>query len=111
MRPLYFVSNEFTKIDGDSTSIGGFTSEDFLFTNHELNLTIGDTFYIFTDGYVDQFGGDKGKKFMTKNFQNLLSTIYKRPLIEQHEVLDQTLNNWRKEKEQVDDILVIGIKV
>lgn len=111
MRPLYFVSNEFTKIDGDSTSIGGFTSEDFQFTNHELDLNSGDTFYIFTDGYVDQFGGDKGKKFMTKNFQNLLSTIYKRPLIEQHEVLDQTLNNWRKEKEQVDDILVIGIKV
>ena len=48
---------------------------------------------------------------MTKNFQNLISSIYKRPLIEQREVLDQILNNWRKEKEQVDDILLIGIKL
>ncbi|MCD6017415.1 MAG: protein serine/threonine phosphatase [Bacteroidetes bacterium] len=111
MRPLYFVSNEFAKIDGDSTSIGGYTSEDFQFTNHELNLNSGDTFYIFTDGYVDQFGGDKGKKFMTKNFQSLLSTIHERPLVEQQEVLDQTLSNWKQEKEQVDDVLVIGIKV
>lgn len=111
MRPLYFVSNEFGKIDGDSRSIGGYTSEDFQFTNHDLNLNSGDTFYIFTDGYVDQFGGEKGKKFMTKNFQSLLSTIHKRPLNEQHDILDQTLSSWKQEKEQVDDVLVIGIKV
>jgi serine phosphatase RsbU (regulator of sigma subunit)/tetratricopeptide (TPR) repeat protein len=111
MRPLYYVTNEFSKIDGDSRSIGGYTSEDFQFTNHDLNLNVGDTFYIFTDGYVDQFGGDKGKKFMTKNFQSTLSSIHKRPMFQQQDVLDQTLSNWKQEKEQVDDILVIGIRV
>ncbi|MES2568312.1 MAG: tetratricopeptide repeat protein [Bacteroidota bacterium] len=111
MRPLYFVSGTFEKVLADNTSIGGFTSEDHQFTNHELDLKIGDTFYVFTDGYVDQFGGEKGKKFMTKNFQNLLSTIHTRPLEEQYEVLEHTLTTWRKEKEQVDDILVIGVKV
>ena len=111
MRPLYYSSNEFYKVAGDTASIGGYTEEDYQFTNHELNLNSGDTIYIFSDGYVDQFGGEKGKKFMTKNLKNLLERIAKKTMDEQYHILNQTLNDWTKETEQVDDILVMGIKI
>jgi serine phosphatase RsbU (regulator of sigma subunit) len=110
MRPLFHASGELYKINGDKASIGGSTREDHQFTNYELELKSGDSIYIFTDGYVDQFGGEKGKKFMAKNFRNLLSGIHAKTMNEQHKLLDETLRQWAREKEQVDDILVMGIK-
>jgi serine phosphatase RsbU (regulator of sigma subunit) len=111
MRPFYYLTDSFHKVDGDSRSIGGYTPEDYHFKNHELNIGAGCMLYIFTDGYVDQFGGEKGKKFMTKNFQALLSRIHHLPVTEQSNMLEETLVNWRQEREQVDDILVVGIKL
>jgi serine phosphatase RsbU (regulator of sigma subunit) len=111
VRSLYYSSNGIQKIAGDATSIGGFTKEDYQFTNHELNLAVGDSLYIFTDGYVDQFGGEKGKKFMTKNLRNLLSEICSRDMDEQSRLLDKTLVAWKGDNEQVDDILVMGIQL
>ena len=111
MRPLFYSSYEVYKVAGDNASIGGYTEEDYQFTNHDLNLNSGDRIYIFSDGYVDQFGGEKGKKFMTKNLKNLLENITKKNMDEQHQILNQTLNDWTKETEQVDDILVMGIKL
>ncbi len=110
MRPLFHASEEFNKVLGDKASVGGATNENYQFTNHELNLKPGDSIYIFTDGYVDQFGGEKGKKFMTKNFKNLLAEIHQKNMSEQHQIINNTLIEWSREKEQVDDILVIGIK-
>jgi serine phosphatase RsbU (regulator of sigma subunit) len=110
MRPLFHTSGEFNKISGDKASIGGATNENYQFTNHELNLKQGDSIYIFTDGYVDQFGGENGKKFMTKNLKNLLAFIHQKNMNEQYQILNNTLIDWSKEKEQVDDILVVGIK-
>jgi serine phosphatase RsbU (regulator of sigma subunit) len=64
-----------------------------------------------SDGYADQFGGTQGKKFMTKRLKELLLSIHHRPMIEQWRLLTKTIDEWRGNKMQVDDILVIGIRV
>ncbi|MDF2436617.1 MAG: protein serine/threonine phosphatase [Bacteroidota bacterium] len=110
MRPLFHASGELYKIDGDKASIGGSTTEEHIFTNNELTLKPNDSIYIFTDGYVDQFGGERGKKFMIRNFKALLSDIHQRSMEDQYTVLNNTIVDWAREKEQVDDILVMGIK-
>jgi serine phosphatase RsbU (regulator of sigma subunit) len=110
MRPLYHVSGELQKIDGDKASIAGATDDSFKFRNNRIELKQGDSVYIYTDGYLDQFGGEKGKKFMAKNFRNLLSSVHHKPMAEQQRILDVTLTDWAREKEQVDDILVMGIR-
>jgi serine phosphatase RsbU (regulator of sigma subunit) len=71
----------------------------------------GDQIFIFSDGYADQFGGPNGKKFMVGNFRKLLAQIAPLPSGEQKEKLDQTLLSWQGAQEQVDDVLVIGVKV
>ncbi|MDQ3048235.1 MAG: SpoIIE family protein phosphatase, partial [Bacteroidota bacterium] len=81
------------------------------FTNHEWELQKDDLIYIFTDGFADQFGGPKGKKFKYKPLEQLLIDIHLKPLAEQKEILDSTIESWRGTLEQVDDILIIGIKV
>jgi phosphoserine phosphatase RsbU/P len=81
------------------------------FTNNEIDIFAGDCIYLFSDGYPDQFGGPDGKKFMLKRFQELLREIHTLPMNQQKEVLVQKLNAWRGDNEQVDDILVIGIRV
>jgi len=81
------------------------------FTNHEIEIQEGDCLYMFSDGYPDQFGGPKGKKFMSKRFRELLFDIHEKPIDEQEKILDQTLKDWMGDTEQIDDILVIGIKL
>jgi len=81
------------------------------FTNNEIDINTGDCIYLFSDGYPDQFGGPDGKKFMLKRFQELLREIHTLPMNQQREILIQELNKWRGDNEQVDDILVIGIRV
>ncbi len=86
-------------------------SEDVrLFENHIINLEEGDTVIIFSDGYADQFGGPKGKKFKYKTFKKLLLDIEPKPMQEQRKILDNTIDEWRGELEQVDDICIIGVK-
>ncbi len=91
----------------------GFRIDDHIqnFTNNVIQLQKGDTFYIFSDGYADQFGGPNGKKYMTGNFRNLLIETSKKPIEQQKDFLNTTIENWRGELEQVDDILIIGVKV
>jgi serine phosphatase RsbU (regulator of sigma subunit) len=91
----------------------GFRMDDHIqnFTNNVIKLQKGDTFYIFSDGYADQFGGPNGKKYMTGNFRNLLLEASKRPIEQQRDFLNTTIENWRGELEQVDDILIIGVRV
>lgn len=82
------------------------------FENHSIQLEKGDTVYLFTDGFPDQFGGDKGKKYMYKAFKRLLISIQSLPIEFQGERLEQEFKNWTKnEYEQVDDICIIGVKI
>ena len=82
-----------------------------LFTTHDLQLQKGDMLYFFTDGYADQFGGLKGKKFKSGQLKELLTANACKPAETQKEILENALNNWKGSLEQVDDILVIGIKI
>lgn len=81
------------------------------FTNHIIQLNTGDTLYLMSDGYQDQFGGEKFKKFMSKRLKEMLVEISDKPMSEQKEIMNTTLENWKGEHEQVDDITVMGIKV
>jgi serine phosphatase RsbU (regulator of sigma subunit)/Tfp pilus assembly protein PilF len=81
------------------------------FQTHTIELQQGDTIYIFSDGFVDQFGGRSGKKFKAKAFKELLLSIQEKPMDEQRTIIDDTFENWRGDLEQVDDVCVIGVKV
>lgn len=111
--PLYLVRNgELTEIKADKASIGRHAFENNqTFTNHQITLLPGDNIYMFSDGYADQFGGEKGKKFRRKNFSELLVQSSLLPMAEQGKQLSETFYRWKGEFEQVDDILVIGIRV
>jgi ligand-binding sensor domain-containing protein/serine phosphatase RsbU (regulator of sigma subunit) len=111
-RPLFIINyNDFEKIEGNKFPIGGSQLDaDRVFTNHTRFLKKGDTIYMFSDGYADQFGGDNGKKFMVKRFNQLLVSIQDQDMAEQGRILEKTIESWRGQYEQVDDILVIGIR-
>ena len=81
------------------------------FTTHTIQLEKGDGVYIFSDGYVDQFGGPKGKKFKSKAFRALLISIQDKPMNEQLQLLDTAFEEWKGELEQIDDVCIIGVKV
>ncbi len=91
--------------------IGSFIGEKVNFDNHAIQLEKGDQVFIFSDGYADQFGGPNGKKFMVGNFRKLLAQIAPLTSNEQKIKLDETLLSWQGGQEQVDDVLVIGVKV
>jgi serine phosphatase RsbU (regulator of sigma subunit) len=101
-------------IKPDKNPIGGI-EHDFevkrQFTNHTIQLQKGDCIYIFSDGYADQFGGDKGKKFMVANLQRTFAEITDKPMEEQYQHLHKVFTNWRGGYEQIDDVLVIGVRV
>ena len=104
-RPLYLVrDNELTEYKGDSMPIGIYEKEDQSFTNTEILFKKGDIIYLFTDGYVDQFGGNERKKFMIENFKKLLINIHNKPMQEQKIALEKNYEEWRGENDQVDDI-------
>lgn len=110
--PLYlYRKGELIEYKADKLPIGYVEGKSRNFTNHRIQLEPGDTIYMFSDGYADQFGGPKGKKFMVGQFRNFLTQIHQLPMAEQLRTLDATLEHWRGNLEQVDDILVIGFKV
>ncbi len=81
------------------------------FTNNELQLQKGDTLYLFSDGYPDQFGGEKGKKFKYNPFKKLFLSIQAQSMEEQKAILNKTFEDWKDDLEQLDDVVVIGIKI
>ncbi len=82
------------------------------FISHKIEIQTNDTIYIFSDGYIDQFGGKTGKKFMPKPFKRLLTEIHWKPMEQQQKILEKTLKNWQGETfSQIDDILVVGVRV
>jgi serine phosphatase RsbU (regulator of sigma subunit) len=107
---LYVQNNEMHEVDADKQPIGK-VDKPIPFTTHILNLQKGDILYLFTDGYADQFGGPKGKKFRYKRFQEMLLENAGKTMDEQKNLLEVTFAQWKGNLDQVDDILVIGIKV
>ena len=99
------------KIKPDRMPIGIHYRSDTPFSKQRLELHDKDVLYIFSDGYADQFGGLKGGKLKYKPFQDLFLTHHQKPMKEQKEHLEEFLNNWQGDLEQVDDILVIGFRV
>lgn len=112
--PLYIVrQKQFIEIKPDKLAIGADTDDAHvkIFTNHIVKLEKGDSVYLFTDGYADQFGGPNGKKFKYKKFQELLIEMQDNNMEEQKHILNYHFEQWKGDLEQVDDILVIGIRI
>ncbi|MFL5764953.1 MAG: two-component regulator propeller domain-containing protein [Bacteroidia bacterium] len=111
--PMWIIrNNEMIQVGGDKFPIGAFVGEELQqFRNHEYELQKDDCIYIFTDGYADQFGGPKGKKFKYKQLEELLLGIHKRSFDEQKRILEKRLEQWRGSLEQIDDVLVIGVRI
>lgn len=112
--PLFLVrNNDIIEIRSNRFSVGMVSDEDEsrIFESHSMPYQENDVLYIFTDGYPDQFGGPLGKKFKYRRFRHLLLTIHGMPMKKQRDFLDENIENWRGELEQVDDVLVIGIKI
>jgi len=104
------TGNKLQEIKANKQAIGK-TEQSQHFTTHAINYTKGSTFYLFTDGFADQFGGPKGKKFKYKPLFELLETIGQLSMQEQCKHIQSTFSNWKGELEQVDDICIIGIKL
>ena len=81
------------------------------FENHEIDLSTVSSFYIFSDGFYDQFGGKEGKKFMSKRLKRLLVEQSKAPMDKQKEEILDAWNDWKKDVEQIDDVCLIGLKI
>ncbi|MDN4164313.1 tetratricopeptide repeat protein [Cytophagales bacterium LB-30] len=112
-RPLYYVhQGEFTEFKGDNLSIGELSfGRDKSFQEYEINYKEGDVFYIFSDGFADQFGSAVDKKYMSKRFRQLIRTIQKQSMEKQGQSLELEMNRWMGSTEQTDDMLVIGFKL
>jgi tetratricopeptide (TPR) repeat protein len=112
-RPLWTIRNgnpEIEEIKGTKHAIGGSTNDDQHFESHELKMNQGDTIYLFSDGYADLFGGKNGKKLTSKKFKKILEDIQNKSMPEQETYLNDFAESWKADTEQVDDILVIGIR-
>jgi serine phosphatase RsbU (regulator of sigma subunit) len=109
-KPLLISNQTFTELESDRMPVGiGEKKEGFkLYT---IDVKKGDILYLYTDGYADQFGGPKGKKFKYKPLNDLILENHNKPMNDQMEILESTFENWKGYLEQVDDVLIIGIKV
>lgn len=111
--PLYIIrGGELIQYKADKFPVGlQVGTENQQYTNHTIQLQKGDSIYVFSDGYADQFGGPKGKKFMASHFRELLIKSSELDINKQKDFLNSTIEDWRGVLEQVDDILIIGVKV
>lgn len=111
-RPVIFIRNkELTEIKGSKFSLGGMRTGDKLFDEEVINYQEDDILYLFTDGYADQFGGEKAKKFSSKRLRELFLDIHRLPMTEQKVKVAKTTADWQGNLEQIDDMLVVGIKL
>ena len=109
--PLYIIRNgELLEYKSNRRPVGFHIGKSLPFTKEEITLKKGDMLYIFSDGFIDQFGGKKGKKYRTRNFKKLLLQISDLPSKEQSKALDKELADWKGETEQVDDICIMGVQ-
>jgi serine phosphatase RsbU (regulator of sigma subunit) len=111
--PLWIIrkgATEVEEIKANKQPIGKF-DQLLPYTTHKVELNTGDSIYLFSDGYVDQFGGEKGKKLKTPNFRKMLLDMQDKSMEEQRGILDAKFEKWRGDLEQIDDVCVIGVRV
>ncbi|NOZ47035.1 MAG: SpoIIE family protein phosphatase [Chlorobi bacterium] len=109
--PLYWIRDgKLQENKADKKGIEIFKSSETTYTNHTINIKPNDCFYIFTDGFADQFGGNNDKKYLYSRFKKYLISIYHLPMNEQKAAIQNEFSNWKGDNFQVDDVLVIGIK-
>jgi serine phosphatase RsbU (regulator of sigma subunit)/HAMP domain-containing protein len=110
--PLYIIRDEeFIIVKADKFAIGSFEPDTKQYNTSLVPIRKGDMLYLFSDGYADQFGGEKGKKFLYKQFRDNLMSIHKKSMTDQHQALKNDIEEWQGSYEQVDDILVIGVRI
>jgi serine phosphatase RsbU (regulator of sigma subunit) len=109
---LVVRDGEIIELKGDRSAIGyNDSGETSKFTTQELALQEGDMLYTYSDGYVDQFGGPDHKKFMSRRLKEMLLNISGKSMNEQHEVVLNTFDIWKEDAEQIDDVLLIGVRI
>jgi len=101
--------NQLAEYKGDPMPVGIYIKNE-AFTNHIIDIKDGDMIYLFSDGFIDQFGGPNNKKYRSNNFKNLIFEASKQPYCGQKKILEDTFKNWQGNNEQTDDILVMGIR-
>lgn len=110
--PIYIIrNNELIEYKGDRMPVGIHINFNKPFNNQDINLQPDDKIYLFSDGYADQFGGENGKKFRYKHFQELLLKINHLTMYQQKEILEKRFIEWRGSLDQIDDVLVFGLKI
>lgn len=110
--PLFMIQqNVLVEIQGDKQPVGFFEGLEQPFTSHSVDVFDGDCIYVFSDGYVDQFGGPKGKKFKYKQLKEVLMSIHHKKMQEQKNILNQTFNDWKGDLEQLDDVCIVGVRI
>jgi serine phosphatase RsbU (regulator of sigma subunit) len=110
--PLFiFHKGEFREYRADRMPIGIYYGEKESFTNYEINVQKGDTIYIFSDGFADQFGGTKGSKYMKYNLKKLLLEICHKPMAEQKSILEYEFEKWKGSSNQIDDVTIMGVRI
>jgi serine phosphatase RsbU (regulator of sigma subunit) len=110
-RPLYLIrKSDLSEIKGDYMPIGIYEGDKRPFSKKELHFEENDIIYMFSDGYPDQIGGPERKTFRLKKFKELLMDIHTKPMNEQKVILEKKFKEWKRDIEQIDDILVMGIK-
>jgi ligand-binding sensor domain-containing protein/serine phosphatase RsbU (regulator of sigma subunit) len=110
--PLYIIRNgELQVIPGDKMEIGSYLLEKLEFTNHEFQCEKGDQLYLFSDGFPDQFGGPKGKKYKYLRFREFILSIHSETMNQQKNLLNEEIENWKGRFAQVDDIMVMGVRI
>jgi serine phosphatase RsbU (regulator of sigma subunit) len=111
-RPLFYMQQgEMHELKGNKYPVGGKHNVHDPYLGHTIPLLPGDSFYIFTDGFADQFGGSHRRKFLNKRFMQLLADISKLPMLQQRDLLDESFETWRGQERQLDDVLVVGVQV
>lgn len=111
--PLWIIRKNSTTIEEikpNKQPIGKYAEAE-PFTTHTIELEHGDSIYIFSDGYADQFGGEKGKKFMLRSLKELFLSVQNKALSEQQNIIDSTFENWKGNLAQIDDVCVIGVRI
>jgi len=111
-QPLIWIRNGvLNEFKGNRMPVGIYGKMNEEFTNHHIEIEKNDVIYLFSDGYADQFGGSKGRKFLINNFKRLLFEIQEHSLDRQKQILQETIIKWKGNNQQVDDISVIGLKI
>lgn len=112
MNPLYLIrKGDLMILDPVNESIGGYRDGSKDFISHEITLIPGDQLYMFTDGFLDQFGGPKNRKIGRTRFRELLLSLADKPMKTQGEEIEAYFNNWKGDQKQLDDVMVVGFRV